>query len=346
VAYTDPGTPAAAAGIARGAQVLRVDGVDLVNDGTQAGVNVLNAGLFPTTAGAHTFRVLDRGATVPRDVTLNASALNLVPVQNVKTLPSPYQSVGYLQFNDHIATSELQLVNAIAQLRTAGVSDLVLDMRYNGGGYLDISSELAYMIAGPARTQGMTYEQLQFNDKNPFGLSAAQRTTPFHTVTQGFSAATGQPLPVLGVASAGLGRVYMLTSADTCSASESVINGLRGVGVDVILVGGTTCGKPYGFYARDNCGTTYFPIQFQGVNQLGFGNYADGFAPTCLVSDDFANNLGDTAEASLSVALGHRATGNCQRAVGRAQVQAAHAAPVSGTLVRSVLRENRIYRTP
>jgi carboxyl-terminal processing protease len=339
VAYTDPGTPAATAGISRGAQVLAVDGVDLVNNGTQAGVNVLNAGLFPSAPGNHTFSILDRGASVPRTVTLNASPIELVPVQNVRTLPAPYQSVGYLLFNDHIATSELQLVNAMRQLRDAGVTDLVLDLRYNGGGYLDISSELAYMIAGPVRTQNKVYESLRFNDKNPFQLTAAQRITPFHATTQGFSTTEGQALPYLN-----LGRVYVLAGGDTCSASEALVNGLRGAGVQVVLVGSTTCGKPYGFYPTDNCGTTYFTVQFEGVNDIGFGDYADGFTPTCQVNDDFQHGLGDVAEARLSVALGHRATGFCQPAVGRAQPMAARPAPAAGSLVRSALRENRIYR--
>ena len=57
------------------------------------------------------------------------------------------------------------------------------------------------------------------------------------------------------------------------------MNGLRGVGVEVIQIGSTTCGKPYGFYPTDNCGTTYFTIQFKGVNDAGFGDYSDGFSP-------------------------------------------------------------------
>ena len=56
----------------------------------------------------------------------------------------------------------------------------------------------------------------------------------------------------------------------TCSASEAIINGLRGVNVQVIQIGSITCGKPYGFYSQDNCGTTYFSIQFKGVNAAGF----------------------------------------------------------------------------
>jgi carboxyl-terminal processing protease len=342
VAYTDPGTPAASANIGRGAQILMVDGVDLVNDGTQAGVNVLNAGLFPSAAGNHTFRILDAGSNTPRNVTLAAGSLALVPVQNVRTLPAPYQSVGYVQFNDHIATAEAQLVSAIQQLAAAQATDLVIDLRYNGGGYLDISSELSYMVAGAARTQGKVYEELRFNDKNPFGLSTAERTTPFHSTTQGFSLAAGSALPSLNLA-----RVYLLVGGDTCSASEAIINGLRGAGVAVVLIGNTTCGKPYGFFPQDNCGTTYFTIQFEGVNHLGQGGYSDGFSPNCTVADDFSHALGDPAEALLSTALGHRATGSCVRALGSGRMTAQSASDVPaarGRLLRSVLRENRVYR--
>jgi hypothetical protein len=55
---------------------------------------------------------------------------------------------------------------------------------------------------------------------------------------------------------------------------------LRGIDVEVVQIGSPTCGKPYGFYPTDNCGTTYFTIQFQGVNNKGFGDFADGFIPT------------------------------------------------------------------
>lgn len=344
VAFTDPGTPATAAHIARGTQVLAVDGVDLVNDGTQDGVNVLNAGLFPGAAGNHTFTIRDLGSTTTRSVTLAAGTLTSTPVQNVQTLPAPNNQVGYMLFNDHIATSEVQLINAINQLKTAGVTDLVIDIRYNGGGYLDIASELAYMVAGPAQTNGKAFEKTNFNDQNPFGLTDAQRTTPFHTVGQDFvrNTTANQPLPYLG-----LNSVYVLTGANTCSASEAIINGLRGAGVTVNQIGTTTCGKPYGFYPQDNCGTTYFAIQFQGVNQLGFGDYADGFVPTCTVSDDFNHALGDPAEARLAMALGHRASGSCVPASSTGMAKPLAARVPTGAepmLVRSPLRENRIYR--
>ena len=132
--------------------------------------------------------------------------------------------------------------------------------------------------------------------------------------------AAGTPLPSLG-----LPRVFILTSGGTCSASEAVINALRGIGIAVILIGDTTCGKPYGFYPKDNCGTTYFSIQFRSVNNAGFGDYADGFIPTiqpveafevtgCRVDDDFSRALGDPQEALLATALGYIAEDSCPQA--------------------------------
>ena len=333
VAFTQPGTTAATNGIARGAAILTVDGVDVMS-GTDTAT--INAGLFPKATGRHTLLIRDFGASASRTVTMDASAITEVPVQNVKTLPAPNANVGYMLFNDHIATSEAQLAAAVSQLKAAAITDLVLDIRYNGGGYLDIASDLAYMIAGPASTAGKFFERLSFNDRNPFPAS----TTGFHATSQGFSSAlpAGSPLPTLNLA-----RVYVLTSADTCSASEAIINGLRGAGVAVNLIGGTTCGKPYGFYPRDNCNTTYFSIQFQGVNNLGFGDYADGFAPTCPVADDFSHALGDPAENQLEVALGLRNSGTCTTPIGVARKATVGDLQSSPVLVRSPFRENRIY---
>lgn len=339
VSYTSPNTPATAAGIARGAEVLAVDGVDLVNGGiTSAEIDTLNEGLFPTRAGTHTLRIRDYGSSTARDVTLVAGVQTLQPVQNVKTLPSPNQSVGYIQFNDHIATSEAPLVAAFTQLAAAGVTDLVLDLRYNGGGYLDIASQVAYMVAGLARTSGRTFERTVFNDRNPFGYTDAQTRVPFHNTTLGFSTTANQPLPTLN-----LSRVYVLTTGGTASASEAIINGLRGVGVQVIAVGETTRGKPYGFFPTDNCGITYFSVQFSGVNDLGQGDYADGFMPTCLVLDDFSRPLGDSAEKMLAAALALRGGASCPVAASRPQVNAVPAG--SGlALQRPPGRDNRILR--
>jgi hypothetical protein len=132
----------------------------------------------------------------------------------------------------------------------------------------------------------------------------------------------------------------VLTTAGTCSASESVINSLRGVDVEVNLIGGQTCGKPYAFTPVPNCGTTYFSIEFQGVNQKGFGDYPDGIAPTCNVPDDLAHEQGDPAEGLLAAALSYRANNACPVSA------TAHARAQALTLVRPEAKEISIYTRP
>ena len=318
IAFTSPGTPAAGAGLARGARILEVDGVDVIN-GTDT--DTINDGLFPSAAGeSHTFLVQDIGASGTREITMTSAEVTEDPVQFERVINTPTGPVGYLFFSAHIATAEAQLVSAMADFQTAGVTDLILDLRYNGGGFLDIANELAFMVAGDPAS-GQVFDEIQFNDKhtvtNPV-TGEALNPSVFHEVTQGFSGPAGQALPRLN-----LSRLFVLATADTCSASEAIINGLSGIGVDVVLIGSTTCGKPYGFYPFDNCGTTYFSIQFRGVNAQNFGDYSDGFSPEvgaqvqgttvagCYVEDDYDNALGDEAEGQLAAALAYIDTETC-----------------------------------
>ncbi|MBS0416902.1 MAG: peptidase [Proteobacteria bacterium] len=364
VAYTEAGSAASQAplNVARGAVVLAIDGND-VNTGTQAGVDALNAGLSPAQAGeTHTFQIQDAGATTSRSVTLTSATVTTHSVGATQTFATATGTVGYLLFNNQLAQAETQLVDAINTLKSAGVTDLVLDMRYNGGGYLDIASELAYMIAGPQMTSGQTFELIQFNSKHPSTdpvTGSAITPTPFLTTTQGLSVTRGQALPTLN-----LPRVFVLTTSGTCSASEAVMNSLQGVGVQVVQVGTTTCGKPYGFYPQDNCGTTYFSIQFQGVNARNFGGYSDGFKPDtgtttssgtsntlpgCVVHDDFTHALGDQNESLLFSALSYRATQSCGTPPAGSlgpdvSVKLMERGQQAGYLVRSPMREIRILR--
>ena len=327
VAYTEPDTPATSVNLARGTEILEVDGVDLVNASESANIDVLNAGLFPIELDAtHEFLVRDLNALETRLVTMTSREIMSTPVQNVATIDTESGKVGYILFNDHIATSEQLLIDAVNELKEAEVSDLILDLRYNGGGFLDIANEAAYMIAGSA-TEGLVFDELQFNDKHlNFDPVTGRLLTPtlFRTTARGFSATAGTALPTLE-----LTRVFVLTSGGTCSASEAIINGLNGIDIEVIQIGSNTCGKPYGFYALDNCGTSYFTIQFRSVNAKGFGDYSDGFSPSsdvtepsgtalpgCNVTDDLFHALGDPEEAKLAAALSYRENGVCpERAV-------------------------------
>ena len=323
VAYTQPNSPATHpdAAFARGTKILAIDGVDAVHAPSRAEVDVLNAGLFPSDLDEeHRFTVLDPGSSVRRTVTLRSASITSDPVQHVRVIDTDTGPVGYLLFLDHIATAEKRLVDSITELAEEEIEDLVLDIRYNGGGYTIIANQVAYMIAG-ASAQGRVFSELRFNDKhtvfNPV-TGEVLRSSLFRTTGVGLSVAQGEPLPTLD-----LDRVFVLTGPGTCSASEAIINGLRGIDVEVILVGETTCGKPHGFYPADNCGTTYFTVQFEIVNGAGFGDYAGGFTPDnassadgvavagCAVADDFDHAFGDTREARLNAALGYRSDSSC-----------------------------------
>jgi carboxyl-terminal processing protease len=354
VAYTEPGSPALAAGIARGAEILTVDGADAVNGTDQASLDKLNAGVFPSAVGqSHTFVIRDAGASTSRTVLLTSANVTSTPVQNTRTITTGTGLVGYMLFNDHIATSESGLINAFTTLANAGVTDLVLDLRYNGGGYVAIASQVAYMIAGSARTSGKTFELQQFNAKYPTINPVTGQTLtpmPFFSSTLGFSSlATGQALPSLN-----LSRVFVLTGNSTCSASEAIINSLRGIDVQVIQIGTKTCGKPYGFYPTDNCGVTYFSIQYRGVNAKNFGDYTNGFSPAnatsstgvsvpgCSVADDFSHALGDTNESRLSAALGYRVNGSCNVPASGVGMLQAQFDEDDGVLLKPEPLQNRI----
>jgi hypothetical protein len=361
VAYIDPGapgpdSPAKVNGLARGAKVLFVDDVDVVSPPNQAAVDTIIAGLYPGPNETHKFQVQDPGPGAVRTFTMMSANVAAMTVQDVTTIPTASGTAGYMLFNHHLATAEQALVTAFTTLQGAGVNDLVLDIRYNGGGFLDIASEVAYMIAGPGPTTGMTFELTQFNSKHPSVDPVTMQAiapVPFETTTQGFSTTQGVPLPHLD-----LPRVFVLTGPDTCSASESIINGLRGVGITVVQIGSTTCGKPYGFYPQDNCGTTYFSIEFRGVNALNFGDYTDGFSPQnapsptnatvpgCSVADDFGHALGDPAEQRLAAALNYIATpGSCPAASGLAKSLVAQPrATLAGMPLSLHSRQLRILR--
>ena len=364
VAFTEPNSPASNASIERGARVVGVDGFD-INTNTQAGIDALNDAIFPDTNGEmHTFSILDYGAANPRDVTLTATTINETFVKNAVVLDTPTGSVGYMLFTSHRPPAEEELIDAVTMFNAhnggQGIDDLVLDLRYNGGGLLYMGSQLAYMIAGAGQINGRDFENTQFNDKHPTIDPVTGETiepVPFVDETIGFDALpAGQPLPTLD-----LPRVYVLTGSNTCSASEAVMNGLRGVDVEVIQIGGTTCGKPYGFYPTDNCGTTYFTVQFRGVNAKNYGDYVEGFRPSvvddgesqvqgCAVADDFSQPLGNQAENRFEVALAHQAGMGCVEPVGAAGGSLSKPAfdpdIADGELRKSPFDTNRIYHRP
>ena len=300
IAYTEPGSPATEVNLSRGARILEIDGERMLDSNN---LDVLNNGLFPRTVGeSHTFTILDLGSQTPRTVTMTSVAITSHPVQNVKILSTPSgERVGYMLFNAHSAPAGAAIVEAGKHLKNAGINDLIVDLRYNGGGLLYVAQIFSSMIAGTEK-EGLIFEELETNGKIPSG----NLQFTFEFAADDIIGDTDLTVPSLG-----LPRLFVLTSPRTCSASESVINSLLGVDIDVIQIGSATCGKPYGFRPAENCGTVYHSINFRGVNAKGEADFEDGFAPHCQVAEDFNHQLGDPEEVLLKTALAYRASGAC-----------------------------------
>jgi carboxyl-terminal processing protease len=328
ILYTEPNSPASSeidgrAAWERGMRILSVDGVDLVNGGDNQGdLDILNAGLFPADPGKETDFGVRYSDGVERSVTITSADVAPSPVNQLEVLDVDGEKVGYVFFNTFSPfQSEEDLFDAFTTLSDEGVSDVIIDLRYNGGGLLAVAAQLGYMVAGEQSVQGQAFEKLRFNNGTT-GIDPVtgqpNQPIPFIDEGVGFTVNEGTPLPTVG-----LDRVFILSTGSTCSASEAVINALRGIDVEVILIGDTTCGKPFGFFPTDNCGTTFYTIQFQGVNDKDFGDFADGFIPAnsneqfgvevpgCQVEDDLDFLLGETDEPLLAAALRYREDGTC-----------------------------------
>lgn len=295
VRYVEPNSPAAG-------KVFRGDLVLSVNGRTSAQVIANN---FNDLVAGRTGDVMD---LVVRDSTgrdfsvrLTAAEYALAPVpQHNLVLTAGNRRMGYVVVKDMINQVAAPLDTAFRDFVAQGVTDLILDLRYNGGGYVTVGRDVASYVAG-ARGDGKAYAKLLYSARQAANDS-----------TYAFS----RPAAALGLA-----RVFVLTGSRTCSASEQVINGLRGAGVQVITIGDGTCGKPVGFNAQDGgCGSTFSAVTFESVNDRNEGRYFNGFAASCPVAEDFTQPMGSGTDPLVVAAADYADTGACPAAL-RAQSQ-------------------------
>ena len=303
----EPESPAGQAGILRGDKLVAVDGIDFVNANSQSDKDTINNGLFPKDAKSHVFE-FNRAGELKTFTVAAGENYPTSPVRYKKIIDDGGTKVAYIYFDDFIVKSEKELTEAFSYFNNQGATELILDMRYNGGGYLAISQQLGYMIAGE-KSIGKDFSRLIFNDKR----QTDNRSYRFANL--GINWSTGyfdrsKQLPTMN-----LSKVTMLVSNRTASASEELINALKGIDVTVNLVGKTTTGKPYGWQSQSNCGRTYNLVEFKAANAKNFSDYDAGFVPSCIAEDDVQHPLGDTQEAMLATALAYRKTGRCSQSV-------------------------------
>jgi hypothetical protein len=197
---------------------------------------------------------------------------------------------GHLVFDSFIQPSTDELATAFAYFKSVGVNDLILDLRYNTGGYLYVAQALASYIAGNSLAGKQDYfATLTYNSKHQ-----DQNTSYIFQSTQ-------SPLD--------LTRLVVISSRLTASASEAVMNGLKPF-LDVVSVGDTTYGKPVGMNGW-SVGEKYFywPITFKMVNAANVGDYFAGLPPLKVVSDDITHDFSDRNELCLKAAINYLETG-------------------------------------
>jgi C-terminal peptidase prc len=281
-----PESPASEAGMARGDRIVEINGqavTALIASGAIGGA-------FGESAAGVTVAVTFRSrAGQTRQATLVKRPVTIPTVSLTRTFRVDGRIVGYLFFRNFVQPSYDALDDAFAALREAGATEVVIDLRYNGGGLVDVAVHLGSLVGG-VLTQGRVFATYRHNDKQ----SARNETLRFDDATIDLR----------------LSRLFVITTRSSASASELVINSLR-PHLPVIVIGDATYGKPVGQYGFNFCDKVLAPVSFSLVNAEGNGDFFDGIPPDCTAADDVEHDLGSADEGSLAEALHFIRTGSC-----------------------------------
>ncbi|MEM9833608.1 MAG: S41 family peptidase [Bacteroidota bacterium] len=274
VAFTYRDSPFGRLGVDRSWIINRINGKDM-------STIVANGGVTREISDpTNTFELIDDEGNIITE-TLTKETIGINTVLHHQILDVSGLKVGYLVFNSFLATSIDELEPVLKEFQEVGIDELILDLRYNGGGRVNVAEYLAANIVGN-QANGRNFIEYIFNEQQ----SQQNQEVPFNEAEY--------PL--------NLDRLITITSRSTASASELVINGLAPF-MDVVSVGENTSGKPVGSFPFRFGGYAINPISFKIANDDGEGEYFQGFAPDAFVPDDLSNKFGDPEELRLQEAL-------------------------------------------
>jgi C-terminal processing protease CtpA/Prc len=303
VRYIIPGSDAATKNIKRGDVFYGVNG-------TQLTVSNYAALLFGSN-NDYTLNLADinGGAFTPngKSVALTKTVLDENPILINKVIVSGSHKIGYLMYNGFYSNYDTQLNDAFGTLKTQGITDFILDLRYNGGGSIQTAARLASMITGQFTSQVFAKQQWNAKIESYFNANNPESLKNLFTDKIGTTA----------INSLNMSKVYILTSKSTASASELVINGLK-PHITVVQIGDKTTGKNVGSVTlydsptfgkeKRNPNHRYAmqPLVLKIVNSVGFGDYQSGLEPTFQLAETIStlDVLGSTTEPLLSLSIG------------------------------------------
>lgn len=309
VVYILPNSDAANKNIQRGDLFYAVDGIPLMQDKNDPSISNLRQLL--TDQMSYTLNLADYagGSIVPNgeSVSLTKSVLSENPVHLQTVITEGAHQIGYLMYNGFYPNYEAELNNAFAAFQSQGITELVLDLRYNGGGSIQTATRLASMITGQFPNQVFAKEQWNAKVEDFYSANTPANLYNLFATTINTNAA---------INSLNLNKVYILTSAATASASELVINGLEPY-INVVQIGDVTVGKNVGSitlydsptFAKKEVSAKHRyamqPLVLKIVNKAGFGDYINGLQPDELLKENLGNlgTLSDRNEPLLNAAI-------------------------------------------
>ena len=278
-------SPSGLAGIQRGWRITKINGSTNI---TTANSDFIVKAVFSSASSTFTF-VKPDGTSV--DITLNAATYpqQTVYLDSVYTIGS--KKIGYMVMNSFLGdTAQINsdLQNVMSNFATTTVSDIVIDLRYNSGGYVSLQQKLADYLA-PSSANNKLMMKETFNDKHQ----------NYNSVLYFNKAGALNP-----------NHVFFIVSQSTASASELLINNLKPY-MTVKLIGpSNTDGKPVGFFPLSAGDWYVFPVSFRSTNSADAGNYFNGFMPDAIAADGLDKNWGDTSESCLAKAIKYITTGS------------------------------------
>ncbi len=300
VSYVHQGSPAWAAGMKRGDTIYSVNGVTLTEDNYR---NYMTA-LYYSPSGDYRFGFIrDADMNSRYEATMSTDIYRYNPVLYSAVMKEGSNVIGYLVLENFDLDAHEFVVDIIQQFKDNAITDLILDLRFNPGGAVAQSRYLASAIVGQSHLDDV-FVNVEFrgNKKQIWKFRGGPNDEDG-----------------LGIApDLGLKRLYVIGSENTASASELIINGLRGIDFPVYLYGSRTEGKNVGMtttlVTAEERRFLFSPITFRVANAKGERDYPDGFVPDVIVNNqnnsyaDDADNLfpysfGDWADMDFNVAL-------------------------------------------
>lgn len=303
VKKVDAGSPAYQLGIRRGWQIVEVNGMSDLSISSMEQDNF--AFLFGALDADEIRMVLRKPDGEEVTVAIQRGNYQLQPIMSQRIYNVGTKKVGYFAFDMFVSTLDNrgnptyvknQLDQLMAQFEAEGVEELIVDLRYNGGGAVVTAEDLSNMLVPAAVGNGVMY-----TNKVNSGLDDFLRN---HGVRIDFS-----PVHFQKTNNLNLNRIYFLVTEGTASASELLINNLQ-PHVDVKLIGEhATYGKPVGFFNWNILGVDLYAVSFQTFNSAGYGDYFSGMPVDKVVFDDLTKDFGDAQEDMIAEALYYAANG-------------------------------------